>query len=181
MKHRLIRLGHYTPQSAFILMPIGFSYALGELIPNPPAWLPIAWSATSTAAMLVYGLFVAASVTHDRNLCDRDMPDLPDDPQDAVRRNRWRLRLHHRPHLTISLALAALGLSIGRRFLPDTPAAMWTWAALCVVLCVGFLSGVVMVGVVHQRLIPWCPWCGRGGGRDPEVAPAPGPIGLSRA
>lgn len=177
----LIRLGHYAPQAGFVLMPIGFSSEFANLI-DAPQWLEVAWFSTSILAMVIYVLFVTASTVHDRNLCERDMPDLPDDPQAEVDRNRWRLRLHHCPTVGISLAMTVLGLSIVRSYLPDMPAMSWAWAGVSVAAVAAFFAGVLMVGIVHRRLILWCPWCRRGGGGgDAQPAPTPDPSGLARA
>lgn len=128
----------------------------------------------------VIGMMCAMFV-HELSLCPLEMREAPfHDPQEAVERNRRRLRYYH--NRTLAMAFVVL-CSFPVIIFLAAPAASRGPAlvkALLTVLAIAGLAGNIYSARVlrtHQQLALWCPWCRDDGpDDDQQVAPTPDPV-----
>jgi hypothetical protein len=67
-------------------------------------------------------------------------------------------------------AFGYLGGVLGCAFLSSHPVGRYGWAVIQ-----ASLAYLLLVYVTHQRLAPWCPYCGNGG-EDGTVPTSPTPV-----
>ena len=133
---------------------------------------------TATIVVALASALLLGVVVHERRLCERCAnPDLVEvlDPARAVERRRRMLRFYHAHWLRLisAFGLTAVVMLPGRGVLE-----ILAMTAFCALAVVGALSQRI-----HNRLVPWCPWCGDDWRRDwdDEVAPQPVPTGGAHA
>jgi len=130
------------------------------------SWIvTVAWLVWFVTVMLDYNY-------HEARLCERCIAATPLDPQKAVTRWDWVLRLFHSKKILFAVSL---GLTVWFFAGPVLAHHHWWGYAISVVAFV--LLGVLVTSIhVHRRLYPWCPYCRWGGrGEEEEVVPDPDP------
>jgi hypothetical protein len=119
--------------------------------------------------LLVFGI-LWASPKHAQELCEKCAATTPNDPEQAVEKDGWWLRVLHWNSEHLGLTVMLLGVAIGVEWTTDGPLS----AGLHIMVDVYF-GIIVMAQLKHRVLSPWCPWCRWGGGGDDDVVPEPAP------
>lgn len=158
----LVTLGHFAPWPCALL-------ALGMRV-AAVLWGYAACYAVGAALLP----FLVALLAHGSGICARGACGvlMSATPADEAARYRWWL--HHVHHQLTSKVTWSL---------------LVAWFVITFVIVNPILSAVPVIALLfielrairlHSRLRPWCPWCGRGGGRDDgPIEPTP-PGGLAR-
>ena len=140
--------------------------------PYPPGVKPLV-SLTFAAILVATWLEMRK---HDRALCERCVADFPLNPAEAAVTYRRRLAM---VHLLAErrAAICYLAVILVACLLPPLAPAAFRVPALAVWLAaLGSLAYLLLSGVTHRRLQPWCPQCGPQGGSDKVETPEPSPL-----
>jgi len=104
---------------------------------------------------------------HNRGLCERCIASLPLDASTVAARHAVRFQIAHLFEGK-RFALCYLAALVACSRLYSHPIGRYGWAA-----AQASLIYLLRVYATHQRLQPWCPWCGNGGReRTAPTAPA---------
>ncbi|HKT05034.1 MAG TPA: hypothetical protein VJT31_36425 [Rugosimonospora sp.] len=144
-------VGHYAPRMLTTL--VGLLIVL-TLVPAAAAFVP--WQALTLIMVATVGLTLSI-FAHNRHLCERCVSGMPLDASAVAARYGLRFRAAHLFERKL-LALGYLATVVGSAILSANPAGRYAWA-----LSQASLVYLLLVYVTHQRLQPWCPYCGNGG------------------
>lgn len=174
-------LGHYASQTLTPINIIIWTWIVASWwLPRSIADSPLSY--LSTGLVLIYlAMIFCEWQLHDRNLCLRDLNDVPLlDPQAAVDKNRARLRRYHDPRtrkiaIVVGMVpIAALLIMAGGRDYPTGLRLLMTVIAVAAVSAISYLS---LDQRAHRRLRTWCPWCRRPDEDQDTKVPEPDPVG----
>ena len=110
---------------------------------------------------------------HEARLCERCIAATPLDPQKAVNRWDWVLRISHSKKALITTTFAVV---VWFFTAPWVAADHHWWGSVINVAALLVIALIVTATHVHRRLYPWCPYCRWGGrGEEEEFVPDPDP------
>jgi sterol desaturase/sphingolipid hydroxylase (fatty acid hydroxylase superfamily) len=126
---------------------------------------------------VLFVLAYAGLTWHGRNLCLRcaDRVSRMPDPAAVAERNLWSLRQLHRL-ITTAGTVTVVGVLLASSALTAlVPEAAWLRTPRALVLCVA-LGLTARAIFLHCQVMPWCPYCRRGGGGEDDPVPDPVPV-----
>ena len=171
MPARATRWGHHGP--AIFVSVIG---AMAVLAVQPVAYPP-------GGKLLVSFAFIAILITtwlemrkHDRALCERCVADFPLNPAEAAVTYRRRLAMVHLLADRRAATWYLVGMLVACLLPALAPDAFRVPALAVWLAALGSLAYLLVSGVSHRRLQPWCPQCGPQGGSDKVDTPEPTPL-----
>ena len=106
---------------------------------------------------------------HDRALCERCVADFPLNPAESAVTYRRRLAMVHLLAERRAATWYLVGILVACLLPPLAPAAFRIPALAVWLVALGSLAYLLLSGVSHRRLQPWCPQCGPQGGSDIET------------
>ena len=106
---------------------------------------------------------------HDRALCERCVADFPLNPAESAVTYRRRLAMVHLLAERRAATWYLVGILVACLLPPLAPAAFRLPALAVWLVALGSLAYLLLSGVSHRRLQPWCPQCGPQGGSDIET------------
>ena len=168
---RATRWGHAGPH---ILVGIMGSMAVLAIVPitYPTGARPMI-SLTFIVVMVSTWLEMRK---HNRTLCEYCVADFPLNPAESAQTYSRRLDTVHRL-ADKKVAAKFLMMVLVACLLPIVaPTELQVPARILWLASLGSVVYVVLSGVTHRRLQPWCPQCGQQGGSDKIDTPEPMPL-----
>jgi hypothetical protein len=148
----MIRIvGHHAPRLLAAVVGLLIVVTVAPAASFLAAW-QVLLVVLAVVAFLGYTIFV-----HNRHLCERCIASMPLDPSTEAVRYGLRFLVAHMFERR-AFAFGYLAVVVGSSFLYGHPVGRYGWAAV-----EASLVYLLFVYVTHQRLQPWCPYCGNGG------------------
>lgn len=168
---RATRWGHYGP--AIFVSVIGAMAVLAvQPVPYPTGFKPL-------VSLAIVSILIATWLEmreHDRALCERCVADFPLNPAESAVTYRRRLAMVHLLAERRAATWYLVTILVACLLPPLVPAAFRAPALAVWLAALGSLAYLLVSGVSHRRLQPWCPQCGPQGGSDKVETPEPTPL-----
>jgi hypothetical protein len=163
--------GHHGP--AIFVSVIGGMVVLSlQPVPYPTGVRPL-------VSVVVASILIATWLQmrkHDRALCERCVADFPLNPAQSAVTYRRRLAMVHLLAERRAATWYLVAILVACLLPPLVPAEFRVPALAVWLTALGSLAYLLLSGVTHRRLQPWCPQCGPQGGSDKVEAPEPTPL-----
>lgn len=168
---RATRWGHHGP-TIFVSVIGAMAVLALQPVPYPPGAKPL-------ISLAFVSILIATWLEmrkHDRALCERCVADFPLNPAEAAVTYRRRLAMVHLLAERRAATWYLVGVLVACLLPALAPAAFRVPALAVWLAALGSLAYLLLSGVSHRRLQPWCPQCGPQGGSDKIETPEPTPL-----